>query len=191
MQNKEGGAVGSVGIGSTSTVVIGGSADLLSSVPADVGDAQVNNRDEVVDGLTPIQHSKVVMRSNRRRNSERPWSVSSLSQLQKAVNRSSVTISGSEVGGSNNQLFANFSISESALHTLSPGRAGSSKAQIRNSESRSSLKRRKYRMKRRSFVSVGWIFVVLCDDNNSFSFCRESAVILVRRAVAIGSRQKR
>lgn len=144
------GASSSVGLGSTSTEIIGGSADLLSG-PAceDEGTAQVN---EVGDGLTPIQHSKVVMR-NKRRNSERPWSVSSLSQLQKAVNRSSVTIGGSEAGGSSNQLFANFSISESALHTLSPGRTGTGKAHIKNSESRSSLKRRKHRMKRRSFVS--------------------------------------
>lgn len=151
-------ASSSVGaIGSTSTEKIGGSTDLLS-VPAtggaDEGTAhQPSARDEVVDGLTPIQHSKVVMR-NKRRNSERPWSVSSLSQLQKAVNRSSVTIGGSEEGGSSNQLFANFSISESALHTLSPGRTSTSKAHIKPSESRSSLKRRKYRMKRRSFVSI-------------------------------------
>lgn len=137
----------------TTTEPLGGSADLLS-VPTTV----VAVGDEVGDGLTPIQHSKVVMR-NKRRNSERPWSVSSLSQLQKAVNRSSVTIGGSEAGGSSNQLFANFSISESALHTLSPGhchRTGTAKANIiKSSESRSSLKRRKYRMKRRSFVS-GW-----------------------------------
>lgn len=145
------------GIGSTSNA--GGSADLLSAPATDDCDAaaaQLNGgRDEeVVDGLTPIQHTKVVMR-NKRRNSERPWSVSSLSQLQKAVNRSSVTIGSSEAGGSNGQLFANFSISESALHTLSPGRGNSTKAHIKNSESRSSLKRRKHRMKRRSFVSVG------------------------------------
>lgn len=155
LQSGSGGAPPSVGIGSTSTEIIGGSADLLSvpsggaAATAVAGAAQANGRDE----LTPIQHSKVVMR-NKRRNSERPWSVSSLSQLQKAVNRSSVTIGGSEAGGSSNQLFANFSISESALHTLSPGRAGTSKAHIKSSESRSSLKRRKYRMKRRSFVST-------------------------------------
>lgn len=150
------GAASSVGIGSTSrgtsTEIIGGSADLLSGPTVDeedAGAALVNARDEVGDGLTPIQHSKVVMR-NKRRNSERPWSVSSLSQLQKAVNRSSVTIGGSEAGGLSSHLFANFSISESALHTLSPG---TPKAHIKNSESRSSLKRRKYRMKRRSFVS--------------------------------------
>lgn len=159
---QEGGARGassSVGIGSTSrgtsTEIIGGSADLLSGPTVDeedAGSALLNARDEVGDGLTPIQHSKVVMR-NKRRNSERPWSVSSLSQLQKAVNRSSVTIGGSEAGGSSSHLIANFSISESALHTLSPSRTGAPKAHIKSSESRSSLKRRKYRMKRRSFVS--------------------------------------
>lgn len=145
--------------GSVSTDIIGGgSADLLS-VPDEqmmMNAAPVNDRGEVVDGLTPIQHSssnKVVMR-NKRRHSERPWSVSSLSQLQKTVNRSSVTIGGSEMGGSNNQLFANFSISESALHTLSPGRVGSGQTPIKNAESKGSLKRRKHRMKRRSFVSI-------------------------------------
>lgn len=154
LKSGSGGTATSAGGAGTSTEILGGSADLLS-VPS-VG--AVVAGDEVGDGLTPIQHTKVVMRHNKRRNSERPWSVSSLSQLQKAVNRSSVTIGGSEAGGSNNQLFANFSISESALHTLSPGshtghRASTAKAIIKCAESRSSLKRRKYRMKRRSFVS--------------------------------------
>lgn len=159
----QGGENSSVGVGSNSrgasTEILGGSGDLLSG-PGDEeeGVAPLNaGGDEVVDGLTPIQHSKVVMRQ-KRRNSDRPWSVSSLSQLQKAVNRSSVTIGGSEASGSNNQLFANFSISESALNTLSPGRTATPKAHIKSSESRSSLKRRKYRMKRRSFVSFLRIF---------------------------------
>lgn len=154
-----GGGNSSVGVGSNSrgasTEILGGSGDLLASPEGDgEHSTPLNGGDsEVVDGLTPIQHSKVVMRQ-KRRNSDRPWSVSSLSQLQKAVNRTNATIGGSEASGSNNQLFANFSISESALHTLSPSGTGTgSKPHNKNSESRSSLKRRKYRMKRRSFVS--------------------------------------
>ncbi|GAB0096851.1 hypothetical protein DMENIID0001_124230 [Sergentomyia squamirostris] len=118
----------------TSTEVIGGSAE-----PLPTGQ---------IDAVSPGSVStagRVVMRG-KRRNSDRPWSVSSLSQLTQTMSKRthSVVI--------NNQL-ATFSISESALHTLStpltPG--GPATSSIGNSDSKSSLrKHRRLRMKKRS-----------------------------------------
>lgn len=114
----------------TSTEIIGGSAEPLM--------ATVQN-DDGLDGITPIQHSKVVMR-NKRRNSDRPWSVSSLSQLQRTVTSISANVPGS------------FSISESALNTIQPV-TPKNHSSIKTADSKSSLKKRKFRLKRRSFVS--------------------------------------
>ncbi|XP_059619344.1 klarsicht protein [Phlebotomus argentipes] len=116
----------------TSTEVIGGSAE-----PLPTGQLEI-----VTPGSVSVS-GRVVMRG-KRRNSDRPWSVSSLSQLTQTMGKRTVVI--------NNQL-ATFSISESALHTLSapltPG--GPATGSIGNSDSKSSLKKhRRLRMKKRS-----------------------------------------
>lgn len=89
----------------------------------------------------------------KRRNSERPWSVSCLSQLTQAGKSN---CSNEEI---NNQGLANHSISESALHTLSTpvvvSAAVSASASavnqntMRSADSKNSLKRRRMRARKR------------------------------------------
>lgn len=121
----------------TSTEVIGGSREPL-----------VDNIKTEIDGVTPIEKVSVIMRTNRR-NSDRPWSVSCLSQLtqSKSVSKSNDTV--------NNQGLANFSISESALNKLSiPAVEGHAKNGqqpiIQNSDSKNSLKKRKGKLRKRA-----------------------------------------
>lgn len=127
------------GIGSnshcTSTEVIGGSSDLLSHKETSDKDNNSNS-----------QSTKIVIRT-KRRNSERPWSVSCISQLtqKKPSNRSVEAI--------NNQGLANHSISESALHTLNT--SGPHVIHIKGSDSRNSLKRRRARLRRKQRSESG------------------------------------
>lgn len=93
---------------------------------------------------------KVVKRQQSRRKSERPWSVSCLSQLTtdaKQVAAKVSTISNVQSG------LASHSISESALDSLSPGRprTSSTAAQVKSYDSKGSLKRRKTRKKKLSY----------------------------------------
>lgn len=112
----------------TSTEVIGGggSADLLK---------------ESSDNNCPS--ARIVTRTKQRRNSERPWSVSCLSQLtQKKPTNGSLS-----VDNVNNQGLANHSISESALHRLNSSAPPT--VPIKASDSKSSLKRRRMRLKKK------------------------------------------
>lgn len=131
----------------TSTEVIGGSHEpLIENIP----DA---------DGVTPIEKIKVIMRSNRR-NSDRPWSVSCLSQLTQAKN---VSRSDDKVNSQVNGLpIRDFSISESALHILSSSvkcgvrsDGGSQQIVIPNSESKNSLKKKRSRLRKRAAIGSG------------------------------------
>lgn len=93
----------------------------------------------------------VTMRS-KRRNSARPWSVSCLSQLNDG---GKVIRSNDEI---TNQGLANHSISESALNTLSspttPSTVShSTSGTMKTSESKSSLKKRRIRARKRLAVS--------------------------------------
>lgn len=136
----------------TSTEVIGGSADPLSAKDTDGG---------VVGGGTAScsNHPPKVTMRTKRRNSERPWSVSCLSQLTQAdTSNPDEQIS--------NQGLANHSISESALHTLStPITVSSSSASasanavnntssMKSADSKNSLKRRRMRARKRLGVSL-------------------------------------
>ncbi|KAM7358225.1 klarsicht isoform 2-T3 [Cochliomyia hominivorax] len=108
----------------------------------------------IVNAATSNQslNVKVVKRQQNRRKSERPWSVSCLSQLTTDANQVANkvnTISNVQSG------LASHSISESALDSLSPGRprASSSSAvnQVKCYDSKGSLKRRKTRKKKLSY----------------------------------------
>ena len=133
----------------TSTEVIGGSADLLTTT---------STKESVEVSSSSQQYPKVVMRT-KRRNSDRPWSVSCLSQLEQQQdkgNRSNEKIS--------NQGLANHSISESALHTLSSPNVVNSAAvaagagsSMKSLESKNSLKRRRMRARKRLGVCVSFI----------------------------------
>lgn len=117
----------------TSTEVIGGSGDLLK---------------ESSDNNCPS--AKIVTRTKQRRNSERPWSVSCLSQLTQKQ-----PVNGSlSVDNVNNQGLANHSISESALHRLNTS-APPSTDRIKGSDSKSSLKRRRMRLKKKQRSESG------------------------------------
>lgn len=91
---------------------------------------------------------KVIKRHQQaRRKSERPWSVSCLSQLTtdaKQVAAKVCTITNVQSG------LATHSISESALDSLSPGRprTSSTAAQVKSYDSKGSLKKRKTRKKK-------------------------------------------
>lgn len=136
----------------TSTEVIGGSADPLSAKDTDGGGAG--------GGTAGSNHPPKITMRTKRRNSERPWSVSCLSQLTQAdtSNRSDEQI--------NNQGLANHSISESALHTLStPITVSSSSASasanavnntssMKSADSKNSLKRRRMRARKRLGVNL-------------------------------------
>lgn len=125
----------------TSTEVIGhsSSADPLHTLD--------NESNEMMGSM-----QEVTMRS-KRRNSDRPHSVSCLSQLNdtRKVIRSSDEIA--------NQGLANHSISESALNTLSlpttPSTVShSTSGTMKASESKSSLKKRRMRARKRLAVST-------------------------------------
>lgn len=87
---------------------------------------------------------KVAVRQ-KRRNSERPWSVSCISQLtqQKPINRSAEDV--------NNQGLANHSISESALHKLNNPNV----SQFKSVDSKNSLRRRRMRSKKKQRSESG------------------------------------
>lgn len=90
--------------------------------------------------------TKVVPRINRR-NSERPVSVSCISQLTKQI----PTNCSSD--DANNQGLANHSISESALHMLNIG--SQSNLRLKSSDSKNSLKKRRMRMKKKQRSESG------------------------------------
>lgn len=126
----------------------------------------------IIDNLH--QHSaKVIMRS-KRRNSDRPWSVSCLSQLQQQNGKENTTNEKMNT----QQGLANHSISESALDILSSPNVRHSKNIQTNSstlgkvtESKNSLKRRRLRSRKRysggggsgsGNVSLS-IYYLICD----------------------------
>lgn len=121
----------------------------------------------------------------KRRNSERPWSVSCLSQLTQAdtSNRSDEQI--------NNQGLANHSISESALHTLSAPIAVSSSSasasanavntsSMKSADSKNSLKRRRMRARKRLGVSL---FRDSVSKHTNFVFIYISRVVKVKQTL--------
>ncbi|XP_036219718.2 klarsicht protein isoform X3 [Bactrocera oleae] len=96
---------------------------------------------------------KIVKRSQSRRKSERPWSVSCLSQLTTGtvpIETIAPVVDHAQTG------LATHSISESALDSLSPSRQRVSSSstinviQVKSSNSKGSLKRRKTRKKKMS-----------------------------------------
>nr|XP_036219718.1 uncharacterized protein LOC106619800 isoform X3 [Bactrocera oleae] len=96
---------------------------------------------------------KIVKRSQSRRKSERPWSVSCLSQLTTGtvpIETIAPVVDHTQTG------LATHSISESALDSLSPSRQRVSSSstinviQVKSSNSKGSLKRRKTRKKKMS-----------------------------------------
>lgn len=110
----------------------------------------------IVNAATSNQslNVKVVKRQQNRRKSERPWSVSCLSQLTTDANQVAAkvnTISNVQSG------LASHSISESALDSLSPGRprvsSSSVVTQVKSYDSKGSLKRRKTRKKKLSYTN--------------------------------------
>lgn len=110
----------------------------------------------IVNAATSNQslNVKVVKRQQSRRKSERPWSVSCLSQLTTDANQVAAkvnTIANVQSG------LASHSISESALDSLSPGRprasSSSAVAQVKSYDSKNSLKRRKTRKKKLSYTN--------------------------------------
>lgn len=112
----------------TSTEVITSSVDLLKESPES------------------CPSNKVVPRTNRR-NSERPVSVSCISQLTKQ------TPTNCSSDDANNQGLANHSISESALHMLNIGSQSSLRMKI--SDSKNSLKKRRMRLKKKQRSESG------------------------------------
>lgn len=114
----------------TSTEVITSSVDLLKESPE-----------------SSCPSGKVIPRTNRR-NSERPVSVSCISQLtkQNPTNCSS--------DDANNQGLANHSISESALHMLQCT-SSQSNFRMKNSDSKNSLKKRRMRLKKKQRSESG------------------------------------
>ncbi|EDW76733.2 uncharacterized protein Dwil_GK20119 [Drosophila willistoni] len=130
-----------------STERIGGSAEPIGQPITPLGFGSSNQSLNV----------KIVKRPQARRKSERPWSVSCLSQLTTDAAQLTTTIVESSPPG-----LASHSISESALDSLSPGprpRAASSSGTgsnaARKADSKGSLRRRKARKKRMSAASAG------------------------------------
>ncbi|XP_061391325.1 klarsicht protein-like [Musca vetustissima] len=118
----------------------------------------------VVPGSNQSLNVKVIKRQQSRRKSERPWSVSCLSQLTtdaKQVAAKVSTISNVQSG------LASHSISESALDSLSPGRprTSSTAAQVKSYDSKGSLKRRKTRKKKLSYNTNGKKSDTNSEDN--------------------------
>ncbi|KAH8234986.1 hypothetical protein KR032_007142 [Drosophila birchii] len=131
-----------------STERIGGSAEPIGQPVTPLGFGSSNQSLNV----------KIVKRQQSRRKSERPWSVSCLSQLTTdAAQMTTARIVENSPPG-----LASHSISESALDSLSPGprpRAASSSGTgsnaARKADSKGSLRRRKARKKRISAASAG------------------------------------
>ncbi|XP_070064053.1 klarsicht protein isoform X3 [Drosophila virilis] len=133
-----------------STERIGGSAEPIGQPATPLGYGSSNQSLNV----------KIVKRPQTRRKSERPWSVSCLSQLTTDAAQLTTTIAA--VGQSSPPGLASHSISESALDSLSPGpraRAASSSGTgsnaARKADSKGSLRRRRARKKRMSAASGG------------------------------------
>ncbi|XP_034480687.1 plectin isoform X2 [Drosophila innubila] len=133
-----------------STERIGGSAEPIHQPATPLGFGSSNQSLNV----------KIVKRPQTRRKSERPWSVSCLSQLTTDAAQLTTTIAA--VGQSSPPGLASHSISESALDSLSPGpraRAASSSGTgsnaARKADSKGSLRRRRARKKRISAASGG------------------------------------
>ncbi|XP_054733469.1 klarsicht protein isoform X2 [Anastrepha obliqua] len=129
--------------GGNSTECFGGSAEPILSPTTVLGYGSSNQSLNV----------KIVKRSQARRKSERPWSVSCLSQLTTETVQTATavaTVSNVQTG------LATHSISESALDSLSPGRQRASSSsttnvtQVKVCNSKGSLKRRKTRKKKMS-----------------------------------------
>lgn len=124
----------------TSTDVIGGSSDILAG------------KDQESTVNPP---SKPIVRT-KRRSSERPWSVSCLSQLTQSETK---IISKQE---NSSQGLATHSISESALNTLSTPNSRTviqtATSSLNNSNSKNSLKKRKVRVRKRLGVSFKFYF---------------------------------
>ncbi|XP_034133642.1 serine-rich adhesin for platelets isoform X4 [Drosophila guanche] len=135
-----------------STERIGGSAEPIGQPVTPLGFGSSNQSLNV----------KIVKRPQARRKSERPWSVSCLSQLTTDAAGHQLTTAIVSVGQNAPPGLASHSISESALDSLSPGprpRAASSSGTgsnaARKSDSKGSLRRRKARKKRISAASAG------------------------------------
>ncbi|XP_033239945.1 uncharacterized protein klar isoform X7 [Drosophila pseudoobscura] len=135
-----------------STERIGGSAEPIGQPVTPLGFGSSNQSLNV----------KIVKRPQARRKSERPWSVSCLSQLTTDAAGHQLTTAIVAVGQNSPPGLASHSISESALDSLSPGprpRAASSSGTgsnaARKSDSKGSLRRRKARKKRISAASAG------------------------------------
>lgn len=135
-----------------STELIGGSAEPIGQPATPLGYGSSNQSLNV----------KIVKRQQTRRKSERPWSVSCLSQLTTDPAHQLVHTISAVVGQSSPPGLASHSISESALDSLSPGpraRAASSSGTgsnaARKADSKGSLRRRRARKKRMSAASAG------------------------------------
>ncbi|XP_022214150.2 uncharacterized protein LOC111068754 isoform X3 [Drosophila obscura] len=135
-----------------STERMGGSAEPIGQPVTPLGFGSSNQSLNV----------KIVKRPQARRKSERPWSVSCLSQLTTDAAGHQLTTAIVSVGQNAPPGLASHSISESALDSLSPGprpRAASSSGTgsnaARKSDSKGSLRRRKARKKRISAASAG------------------------------------
>lgn len=116
-------------------------------------------------GIESVPMNKVTMRakSSNRRNSDRPWSVSCLSQLTRNSRQSLIDTKMVETTST---TLANFSISESALHNLSPQQykntsESDSKNCSRNAQStvgsvgsKNSLRRRRAKLRKKSYSSI-------------------------------------
>ncbi|XP_036338397.1 uncharacterized protein LOC118748163 isoform X2 [Rhagoletis pomonella] len=138
--------------GGNSTECFGGSTEPILSPTTVLGYGSSNQSLNV----------KIVKRAQTRRKSERPWSVSCLSQLTTETVQTATavaTVSNVQTG------LATHSISESALDSLSPGgrqRASSSSTtnvtQVKACNSKGSLKRRKTRKKKMSIgANIGLV----------------------------------
>ncbi|XP_021703697.1 uncharacterized protein LOC5569804 isoform X3 [Aedes aegypti] len=119
------------------------------------------SNDEVESKNNSNSNTCLVKRRVNKSTAERPWSVSCISQL----NTSAVEIN--QYGErrethSNQRLTASFSISESALNTMSPMRPGTlkqttssgngSQLAVKSSDSKGSLKKRKLRARRKNRI---------------------------------------
>ncbi|XP_065720117.2 klarsicht protein isoform X3 [Drosophila suzukii] len=131
-----------------STERIGGSAEPIGQPVTPLGFGSSNQSLNV----------KIVKRPQTRRKSERPWSVSCLSQLT----TDAAQLTKARIVENSPPGLASHSISESALDSLSPGprpRAASSSGTgsnaARKADSKGSLRRRKARKKRISAASAG------------------------------------
>ncbi|XP_043649382.1 pneumococcal serine-rich repeat protein isoform X2 [Drosophila teissieri] len=131
-----------------STERIGGSAEPIGQPVTPLGFGSSNQSLNV----------KIVKRTQTRRKSERPWSVSCLSQLT----TDAAQLTTARIVENSPPGLASHSISESALDSLSPGprpRAASSSGTGSNAakkaDSKGSLRRRKARKKRISAASAG------------------------------------